>query len=247
METRKKKSPILLKDMARQHLSGNYKTMVLAYFITVLIMGIPLQLLQSLLNLNSAGGSAIYMIAYIILSLLAAVFVLGQNHLYLNITRGRIFQLSDMWYGFRNHADTAILASLIIALKTLAAGIPFIISLCVVLATRNYYIAPLAGVTCSVFLIFTVYFQLTYSQVLFLMLDFPEESATELLAHSARLMKGNRLRLFYLQVSFWGLILLGGMSLYIGLFWVMPYRNMTMTEFYEDICSYRRHSDRRFS
>lgn len=236
METRKKKSPILLKDMARQRLSGKYKTVVSAYFIMELIILIPLQLLQSLLNLNSAGGSAIYMIAYIIISLLSAVFVLGQNHLYLSIIRQQDFQLSDMWYGFQNHADKAILANLIVALKTLAAGIPFIISLCVVLATRSYYIAPLAGITCSVFLILAAYFQLTYSQVFFLMLDFPDESATELLAHSARIMKGNRLRLFYLQVSFWGLLFLGGMSLYIGLLWVMPYRNMTMTGFYEDVC-----------
>lgn len=235
METIQKKSSILLKDMAKQQLSGNYKTVVSAYFIMEFIITIPLQLLKSLLNLNSSGGLAVYMAGYAIISLLSAVFVLGQNRIYLNLARQQDFQLSHMWYGFRNHADKAILASLIVSLKILITGIPFLITLCIVIATRNYYIAPLAGITCCLFLFASAYFQLTYSQVFYLMLDFPEESARELLARSARLMKGNRLRLFYLRVSFLGLLILGGMSLSIGLLWVMPYMNMTMTGFYEDV------------
>lgn len=235
METIQKKSSILLKDMAKQQLSGNYKTVVSAYFIMEFIITIPLQLLKSLLNLNSSGGLAVYMAGYAIISLLSAVFILGQNRIYLNLARQQEFQLSNMWYGFHSHADKAILASLIVSLKILITGIPFFISLCIVIATRNYYIAPLAGITCCLFLFASAYFQLTYSQVFYLMLDFPEESAKELLARSARLMKGNRLRFFYLRVSFLGLLILGGMSLSIGLLWVMPYMNMTMAGFYEDV------------
>ncbi|MBD5545084.1 MAG: DUF975 family protein [Lachnospiraceae bacterium] len=236
METRQKLTSILLKAMARQQLTGNYKTVVLAYLTMQLIIMIPLQLLKRLLNLNSSGGSAIFLAAYVIISLLSAVFILGQNRIYLSIARQQNFQLSDMWYGFQGHADKAILASLIVSLKTLAAGIPFIISLCIVTATRSYYLAPLAGLTCCIFLILTAYIQLTYSQVFYLMLDFPEESARELLAHSAKIMKGNRLRLFYLRVSFLGLFLLGSMSLSIGFLWIMPYMNMTLAGFYENVC-----------
>lgn len=237
METIQKKSSILLKDIAKQQLSGNYNTVVPAYFIMEFLISLPLQLLQNLLNLNSSGGMAVYMAGYVIISLLSAVFVLGQNHIYLSLVRRQDCQLSHMWHGFHNHADKAILASLIVFLKTAASGIPFFICSCIVIATRNYYIAPLAGITCCLFLFAAAYFQLTYSQVFYLMLDFPEESAKELLTHSARLMKGNRLRFFYLRVSFLGLLILGIMSLSIGLLWVMPYMNMTMAGFYEDIRS----------
>lgn len=235
METTAKKSSSLLKAVARQALFGKYKTVVPVYITMVLAVGFPLQLLQRILNLKSSAGSAMYLAGYLIISLLTAVFILGQNRIYLNIARGHEIRFSQMWYGFQNNADKAILANLIITLKTTAAGIPFIISLCIVYATRNYYLAPLAGITCSFYLIAAAYFKLTYSQVFYLMLDLPEETASELLARSKQLMKGNRLRLFYLQVSFLGLLILGTISFNIGLFWVMPYMNMTLAGFYEDI------------
>lgn len=235
METIIKRPSTLLKAMARQALFGKYKTVVPVYIAMVLAVGFPLQLLQRILNLKSSAGSAIYLAAYTIISLLAAAFILGQNRIYLNIARGHEIRFSQMWYGFQNNADTAILAKLIITLKTTAAAIPFIVSLCIVYATKNYYLAPLAGITCSFYLIAAAYIQLTYSQVFYLMLDFPEETAGELLARSKQLMKGNRLRLFYLQVSFVGLLILGTISFNIGLFWVMPYMNMTLAGFYEDI------------
>lgn len=235
METTKSKSSILLKDIAKQQLSGNYKTVILAYITMNLTLNLPLQLLQKILNLNTTSGSAIYLSATVIITLLTAVFTLGQCQIYLKLARNQGCALSDMWYGFRNYADKAILANLIILLKTLAVSIPFLIFLCITAATKNYYIMPFAGLTCCFFIIAAVYIQLTYSQVFYFMLDYPEESAQELLNRSARAMKGNKLRLFYLQVSFLGLIILGVLSCGIGLFWVMPYMLMTKTEFYEDI------------
>lgn len=244
METIEKNSSVLLKDTAKQLLLGKYKTVVLAYFIMELITTIPLQLIESQLNLNTAGGYAIYMAAYLIVLLLTAVFTLGQNFIYLKIARFQEYKLSDMWYGFKYHADKAILANIILLLKSFVAGIPFIIALCLVVFTKNYYLAPLAGLTCVFFIIAATYIQLTYSQVYYLMLDYPEKSAKDLLAHSARLMKGNKLRLFYLQVSFLGLMILGAFSLGIGLFWVMPYMLMTKTGFYENIRKFETNNGR---
>lgn len=235
METSKKKTSIILKDMAKRQLLGNYQTVILAYFAMELIISLPLQLLQKILNLNSTGGSLIYMVATIIIALITAVFHLGQCNLYLKLARGLGCQLSDMWYGFRGFADKAIVAQLIIMVKSFVTGIPFIILAGVTAATKSYYVLPFAGVACVFFMIATAYIQLTYSQVPYVMIDRPELSASEALTESARIMKGNKLRFFYLQVSFIGMWILGFVSLYVGFFWIMPYMSMTKADFYEDL------------
>lgn len=235
METTKKKTSIMLKDMAKQQLLGNYQTVILAYFIMDLIISLPLQMLQKMLNLNTTGGALIYMAATVIISLISAVFNLGQCNLYLKLARGIGCKVSDMWYGFSNYADKAIIAQLIIMIKSFVTGIPFIILAGIAATTKNYYVLPFAGVACVFFMIASAYIQLTYSQVSYLMIDHPELSATELLAESARIMKGHKLRFFYLQVSFIGMWLLGLISLYVGFFWIMPYMSMTKADFYEDL------------
>ena len=47
-------------------------------------------------------------------------------------------------------------------------------------------------------------------------------------------MKGHKGRLFYIELSFLPLLLLGAVSL-IGLLWVIPYMQMTYAVFYFDI------------
>ena len=76
---------------------------------------------------------------------------------------------------------------------------------------------------------------LKYSQVYYLLLDFPDYSAKELLKMSWKLMKGNAGRLLYLQVSFLPMTLTGILSFGIGFLFVLPYQNMTYTLFYLDL------------
>ena len=75
---------------------------------------------------------------------------------------------------------------------------------------------------------------LALSQCYFLMLDFPDKSAGEIIRLSFRITAGHRLRLFYLQVTFLPLLILGALSL-VGLLWVNAYMQMTYTQFYFDI------------
>ena len=78
---------------------------------------------------------------------------------------------------------------------------------------------------------------LKYSQVYYLLLDFPDYSAKELLKMSWKLMKGNVGRLLYIQVSFIPISLVALLSCGIGLLFVLPYQNMTYTLFYLDLIS----------
>ena len=84
---------------------------------------------------------------------------------------------------------------------------------------------------------------LLYAPAFFLMHDFPQYSARELLAMSRKLMAGNKGRLFYLYLSYLPLLLLGILSCGIALLWVFPYLNAALAEFYMDIITHSKASD----
>ena len=76
---------------------------------------------------------------------------------------------------------------------------------------------------------------LSYVLVVPLYIDCPQTGALELLRESRILMKGNKGRYFYMELSFLGIALLGTLSCFIGLLWVIPYAEMTALEFYRKI------------
>ncbi len=49
------------------------------------------------------------------------------------------------------------------------------------------------------------------------------------------MMKGNKGSYFYLFISFIGMVVLGYCSMGIGLLWIIPYIQATMTEYYFDL------------
>ena len=85
----------------------------------------------------------------------------------------------------------------------------------------------------SLFLLLKLTFD--YSQIFLLYLDNPYLSCKEIMQQSKELMKGNRIRYFYLLISFFGISLLGVVSLGIGFLWITPYMSMTEVEFYRDL------------
>lgn len=74
-----------------------------------------------------------------------------------------------------------------------------------------------------------------YAMMPYLMAEFPELSAMDAMRESKRLMCGNKWRLFCLQLSFIGWILLGCITLGIGMLWVNPYKSAAEAAFYLEI------------
>lgn len=71
-----------------------------------------------------------------------------------------------------------------------------------------------------------------YSQAYYILADHPEYTASQALAESCRLMDGNKAKLFWLQLSFFGWMLVVAITFGIAGFWVIPYINCTNVEFY---------------
>jgi len=69
----------------------------------------------------------------------------------------------------------------------------------------------------------------------YLLKDYPRLSVMETLRLSKKMMKGHKMRLFKLQLSFLGWLILCGLTLGIGLLWLIPYMMTTLAAFYQDV------------
>jgi uncharacterized membrane protein len=73
----------------------------------------------------------------------------------------------------------------------------------------------------------------------YMLLDFPNQSVTQILKKCFDVMHGNVFRLLWMYVSFVPLMLLSVFTFGIGLIWVIPYMKMTAANFYLDMMSVR--------
>ena len=77
----------------------------------------------------------------------------------------------------------------------------------------------------------------SYSMTDYILAEHPEVTAREAIRRSKEMMKGNRGRLFCLQLSFIGWDILAVLTLGIGNLWLTPYRQAAQAAFYLDLAS----------
>lgn len=75
---------------------------------------------------------------------------------------------------------------------------------------------------------------LSYSLSMFILKDNSELASKEIVEKSAELMKGNRWKFVWLSITFIGWIILAGLTLGIGMLWLIPYIYVAQVVFYED-------------
>ncbi len=86
------------------------------------------------------------------------------------------------------------------------------------------------------FVIPGIYASYGYAMTPYILLENPDMTANEAITESKNLMHGNRWRLFCLEISFIGWILLAALfTLGIGIFWVVPYMESSFAAFYREI------------
>ena len=69
----------------------------------------------------------------------------------------------------------------------------------------------------------------------YLLKDYPDLSIVETLRLSRKMMKGHKMQLFLLQLSFIGWILLNILTLGLASLWIAPYMMTTFAAFYHDV------------
>ena len=230
----KKKTSAQLKQVARGIMVGKYRNAISILLASDLIVS-TLSLFTTT-NTNSYTGILIGFLINFIIVLFGTILTVGQCSFYLNIACNGPYQFSDLFTGFKVHPDKTIITQLIIQLLTTLPILPGVGLLLYSFRAYNIIVVFLLG--CFLLILgagISWWISLKYSQVYYLLLDFPDYSSKELLKMSWKLMKGNVDRLLYLQVSFIPMTLAGLLSFGIGLLFVLPYQNMTYTLFYLDL------------
>lgn len=228
-----------LKAQARQSLLGNYFTFagaflalwILQYFITV-----P----PALLQLAPPAGVLLYYAANFALEIFYAIFKVGLAFLFLSNACGQRISTSSVFAGFGHNPGRAMAIQLFPSLLLLFPTVLPDFCLMQYLSDPKEQWLTAALAFSLLFLPLTLYVKITYSQVFYIMLDFPEMSATECLRFSRRLMKGSKWRYLMLVLSFLPLTLLGVLTCGIGLLYVLPYQEQTFANFYLDLLAHRR-------
>lgn len=77
----------------------------------------------------------------------------------------------------------------------------------------------------------------SYAMAYFISLDHPEMSSNDCITESRRMMDGQKMRLFLLDLSFLGWYIVGALCLGIGTLWVDAYHRMARANFYEELCT----------
>lgn len=223
-----------LKARARGALTGHYLTLSGA-FITLGILQYFIVAPSSLLQTAPPVGMILYYAANFALDLFFAIFQVGIAFLFLSNACGHPINSGGLFTGFWNNPGKAVQIQLVPSLVLLIPNVlPDILMNQFLTTTERKWLLYCLIVSLA-FLPLTLYVRILYSQVFFVMLDFPEMTAPECLRQSRRLMKGNKGRYLYLMLSFIPLTILGVLSCGIGLFYVYPYREQTYANFYLDL------------
>ena len=141
--------------------------------------------------------------------LLAGILGVGLFGVYLNIIRVQHAKIEDLFDGFRFGVVNNLLAGILVPIFTFLWSLLFVIP----------------GIVKAY----------SYSMTFFILKDHPEMSATDAITESRKMMNGNKWRLFCLDFSFIGWILLGSLTCGILYFMVYPYMYAARAAFYESI------------
>lgn len=233
-----------LKNAAKAYLAGRYGALIYA-LLTAMMATVPIAFIQSAIEscVHLLLRTAPVLFSNAVLHLLSAVPLalcgllnIGILLLHLKIACGRTIVFSDLFYCFSNNQMRS------------AFGVAFGVNLPGIICTLPAAVfgwqflqnpAPRIGVFALIAFAAGVLVCLPVSLALsmsyFLLLDFPEYESRKILALSRKLMKGNKGRLFLLEMSFLPLHVLGVLSMGIGYLWIEPYIHMTKTLFYLDV------------
>lgn len=236
------KSSVEIRGLAREHMFGRYGTAIGASAIVAIITAFTSLFFTMFLDITTVFGVILNFLISFVISTLSGLFLSGQGYLYLKISCGRSVTVNDVFYGFRLFPDKALFIQLYRSIWLFLGMLPM-----TVFSFLLRYYPQNAVITLFYYLSYILYgvtwvmISLIYSQVFFLLHDFPNYSAKELLSMSRELMKGSKGRLFYLMAGFIPLMLLSTLSCGIAFLWLVPYINAANAEFFLDLIQNRQH------
>lgn len=144
----------------------------------------------------------------LLLTLVAAVMAAGYMWYALKLLRGQRTSVDNVFDGFEYFVKVVVINALIYIFTLLWSLLLFF-----------------PGVIASY----------RYRQAVYILADHPEYGALQCIRESKRMMRGQKLNLFVLDLSFIGWYILCGITAGILLIWKQPYFDVTYAGFYEAV------------
>lgn len=160
------------------------------------------------LIIAGCGGLSVAGIGVILLFAITGPLTLGTTKVSLQVVKGGTPEITALFDGFKDFTRSLVL---------------YLTNELLIFAWSLLFIIP--GIIKSY----------AYSMSYFILLDHPELTANEARKKSMELMDGNKWRLFCLQFSFIGWILLSILTFGILMFWVTPYMQVATAKFYLEL------------
>ncbi|MCR5675139.1 MAG: DUF975 family protein [Lachnospiraceae bacterium] len=226
-----------LKHFSQRKLSGKYGVTI-AVTLTVFVSNLLLSMIvQWLVPPDSVALFFAYTVVVFLVDLLFGLLVSGRTYLYMNILYDREVSFADLKQGFLEHPEKAMFLQLPFALAGSLATTPVefyqifyynrqqadrnMLFLCMLIGT--------AGIIVSVIL------ELVFSQVFYLLHDFPEKAVPDLFRASAKLMRGHKGQYFLLLLSYVPWLMLSAMLFFIPALFIISQMYAAQTAFYQNL------------
>ncbi len=244
-----------LKNTAKDILTGKYSLSILIFllkstltmFFLSLILSLDLQLTSLITAFTHTADNPMASIVSQLIALLSSIlfniFNVGVCLFFLNAACGRPFSAANLFYGFQQDFGKSFCISAVTVLLNQICTCPADIMIYFYQKNGSLDTLLLSKLLLASVIGLIIYtpISLGLSQCYFLMLDFPQYSAGKIIKLSFQIMKGQKLRLFCLQLSFLPLMLLCVASFGIGMLWLLPYMNMVYALFFLDLMKKQLH------
>lgn len=232
----------------------SYIMSMVATFIVIIPFALLFMSLGSSINLFEEQTVTIgFIVTFVILYGLMLLMNLGTygitaygyTNVFLNISKRKDATIDALFEGFRGFRRmmNAAKAMFLISLYS-GVWIPFVLIIIVGLlgdetrgAGEGSAIAFFVLLIVSFIVITIAYF--SYAMTYYVMIDNPEYGVLQAMKESKKIMKGHKMDLFLLWLSFIGWGILAMIPFGIGLLWFCPYISTTTAHFYQNISEER--------
>lgn len=245
-----------LKRRSRRTLSGNYNLAVggaaiigailVVVYICLVFMIISVVIKREIemgpglgWDITTMEKPSFYIVSLVVgfvIVLFISFFQFGLFRMLLHMTTHQPFSLRDMVFAFSKRPSRFLGLFAICYGVGLVLSIPYSVLRYVSSATGHMpVIVVLEILMYLLLLVGSIVFRLNYGLAGILLVERPEKTVISCFRESRLLMKKNKGRMFYMMLSFIGMLLLVMGSFGIGMLWVLPYITETNIQFYLDI------------
>lgn len=224
-----------IKELSKKQLAGNWKIPVIITLAYTILSYLSSKILD---NSSSLIGISL---GFIILFSIEVWVTIGLPKFYLKlIERNGEVDFKDV-LTTTSQIKKAFLYNIMVSLISFIFIILGICSITGIIVLKNYKGWESSIYSLAVMAIFSllisiyIAFHFSISLVPYLIVEKEEIGVVEAIYTSMKMMKGNKTKLFILQISFIGWGILSLFTLGIGALWLGPYMLLSQANFYKDI------------